>query len=158
MCPCPLLCSPLLCSPLLRSLLCLSSACLSFIVRSSLCPYHSVLMEFPPLSCTPLCSLLLSALPAERADLPRIPGLKIVEAHCSGQNAERFWKERKVRFRAQAAIRRTTKSGLREKMADFGGCAQGKHRPGVCREYGNFRRDLAVSHTQPHLPATRIIM
>lgn len=128
-------------------------AILSFIVRSSLCPYHSVLVGFPP-----LCSLLLSALPAERADLPRIPGLKIVEAHCSGQNVERFWKERKVRFRAQAAIRRTTKSGLREKMADFGGCAQGKNRPGVRREYGNFRRDLAVSHTQPHLPATRIIM
>jgi hypothetical protein len=87
--------------------------------------------RFPPSSCTPLCSLSLSASPAEEADSPRIPGLKIVEAHCSGQNAERFWKEREVQFRAQAAIdgRRTTKSWSREKMVDFGGCVRGKNRP-----------------------------
>jgi hypothetical protein len=101
-----------------------------------LCARHYALIivfwwRFPPSSCTPLCSLSLSALPAEGADSSWILGLKIVEAHCSGQNAERFWKERKVWFRAQAAIdgRRTTKSWSREKMADFGGCAQGKNRP-----------------------------
>jgi hypothetical protein len=142
-----------------------------------LCARHYALIIvfwwlFPPSSCTPLCSLSLSALPAEGADSPRIPGLKIVEAHRSGQNAERFWKERKVRFRAQAAIdgRRTTKSWSREKIADFGGCAQEQKSAtfcsawedvvqlGVYRKYGNFRQSLAVRHTQPQLPATRIIM